>query len=383
MLQRKWSKFTGVFKKMNIVIFTMSLDKGGAERVITNLCNQYLIAEHKVTIITCLKSTPQYSLNEQIRHLCIDRLPAEKKQSKITRFVRRRRGLKRLLDSLSVDIMLNILPEPSFLALSLRHYYDFPMLVSVRSDPAMEYGFLPYYLMMSILYPKADGLIMQTEEAKRYFPQAIQKKSVIIPNPINMEAVRKPFTGERKKEIVAVGRLVKEKNYPLLIRTYQKVSRQFPEYKLLIYGEGELRKELEELIENLELKDKVMLVGQKDDIFEQIYESSLFVMTSSHEGMPNALMEAMALGLPVIATDCPCGGPRFLIQNQKNGILIESNNEIALEKAMVEILSDRICAERLGKQASHISEELNPQKIYQKWGDYIFYIVGGKNVGNK
>lgn len=367
---------------MNIVIFTMSLEKGGAERVITNLCNQYLIAEHNVTIITCLKSSSQYPLDKQIKHLCVDYLPKEKEQNKITRFIRRRRRLKRILDGLSIDIMINILPEPSFLALSLRHYYDFPMLVSVRSDPAMEYGFPPYYLMMRILYPKADGLIMQTEEAKRYFPRVIQNRAVIIPNPINMEAVRKPFTGERKKEIVAVGRLIKEKNYPLLIRAYQKVSRQFPEYKLLIYGEGELRKELEELIKNLELKDRVILAGQKDDIFEQIYESSLFVMTSSHEGMPNALMEAMALGLPVIATDCPCGGPRFLIQNQKNGILIESNNETALEKAMVEILSDRIFAERLGEQASHISEELNPKKIYQKWGDYIFYI-GGKNVRNK
>lgn len=368
---------------MNIVIFTMSLDKGGAERVITNLCNQYLIAEHDVTIITCLKSSSQYPLDKQIQHLCVDRLPEEKEQNKIVRFIRRRKRLKQILDALLIDVMLSILPEPSFLALSLKKYYSFPMIVSVRSDPTMEYGFLPYYLIMRILYPKADGLIMQTKEAKSYFPQAVQKKTVIIPNPINMEAVRKPFKGKRRDEIVAVGRLIEEKNYPLLIRVYQKVRKQFPEYKLIIYGEGELREELKKLIKALKLEGKVILAGQKDDIFEQIYESSLFVMTSNHEGMPNALMEAMALGLPVISTDCSCGGPRFLIENQKNGILVEPNNEKALEKAMVQILSDKAFAEQLGEQASYISERLNPQKIYQKWGDYIFYIAGGKKIGNE
>lgn len=368
---------------MNIVIFTMSLDRGGAERVITNLCNQCLIVEHKITILTCVNSSSQYPLDKQVQHLCIDRLKEEKEQNKLVRFVRRRKKLKQILDGLSIDVMLSILPEPSFLALSLKKRYSFPMIVSVRSDPAMEYAFLPYYFMMRVLYPRADGFIMQTEGAKGYFPKEIQKKAVVIPNPINMDAVRMPFAGERKKEIVAVGRLTKEKNYPLLIQTYRKISKKFSEYKLLIYGEGTLRKELEVLIEKLGLQEKVILAGQKDDIFEQIYGSSLFVMTSNHEGMPNALMEAMALGLPVIATDCPCGGPRFLIENQKNGILVETNDEDALAEAMVRILTDKVFAKRLGNEASRIAEMLNPKDIYQKWEDYITYIAGGKDIGDK
>lgn len=114
---------------------------------------------------------------------------------------------------------------------------------------------------------------------------AIQK-SVIIPKPINKDAVRESFLGERKKEIVAVGRLIPEKNYPLLIRTFKKVSGKFPDYKLIIYGEGSLRKELEYYIKNLGLTDKVILPGEKDDIFDRIYQSKLYVMVSNHEGMP-------------------------------------------------------------------------------------------------
>lgn len=369
--------------QLNIVIFTMTLDKGGAERVISNLCNQYLAEKHKVTIITCIRALSQYPLNKKIQHLCIDTYPEEKQQNKIIRFRRRRKKLKQVLDALSIDIMINILPEPSFLALSLKKKYSFPMIVSVRSDPAKEYGFLPYYLMMRRLYPMADGLIMQTEGAKNYFPQTIQKKSVIIPNPINVGAVRNPFEGERKKEIVAVGRLIKEKNYPLLIRAYQKVVKQFPEYKLIIYGDGELREKLENLIKNLGLKGKVILAGQKNDIFDRIYKSSLFVMTSNHEGMPNALMEAMALGLPVISTDCPCGGPAFLIKNKKNGLLIKTNHEEMLEKAMIKMLSDNVFADQLGRQANRIAEVLDSEKIYQKWGDYISYMAGGNDGRNK
>ncbi len=368
---------------MNIAIFTLSLNKGGTERVITNLCNQYLIKKHNVTIITCIKASPQYPLDGKIQHLCIDHHEEEKEQNKIARFIRRRKGLKRILDMLSIAIMLNFLPEPSFLALSLKKQYSFPMIVSVRSDPTMEYGFLPYHLMMRLLYPRAEGLIMQTEEAKKYFSKGIQKKAVIIPNPINMEAVRKPFEGKRREEIVAVGRLTEEKNYPMLIHTYQKVSRQFPNYELLIYGEGKLRGELEKLIKKLGLRDKVVLVGQKDDIYDRIYGSSLYVMTSDHEGMPNALMEAMALGLPVISTDCPCGGPGFLIKNQENGILVSTGNEEDLEKAMVQMLADRKFAEKLGSRARRIVEILNPERIYKKWDDYISYIAGGKGSGTK
>lgn len=368
---------------MNIVIFTMSLNRGGAERVITNLCNEYLSKKHQVTIVTCIRALPQYSLDRRVRHICIDRLPEEKDQNKIMRFIRRRKSLRRLLNSLSIDIMLNILPEPSFLALSLKNKYSFPMIVSVRSDPVMEYGFLPYYLMMRLWYPRADGFIMQTKEAKNYFPQSIRRKAAVIPNPINMEAVRESFAGERKKEIVAVGRLTEEKNYPLLIQVYQKISSKFPEYKLLIYGEGELRQELEALIEKLGLKNKAFLAGRKEDIFERIYKSSLFVMTSDHEGMPNALMEAMALGLPVISTNCPCGGPGFLIQNQKNGLLVEPGNKQELEKAMEELLSDQAYAKKLGEQAGRIAKMLSPEKIYQKWEKYLSYIAEGKNDGNK
>ena len=367
---------------MNISIFTMSLNKGGAERVITNLCNEYLVKEgNRVTIITCINMQPQYSLNSRICHICLDNDSLQKNQNKIQRFIRRRKSLIKILDCNKPDILLCILPEPSFLALSCKRQFTFPMVVSVRSDPAMEYTFFPYKILMNYFYPQADGLIMQTKEAKEYFSNRIQEKAIVIPNPINMDAVRHSFEGTRRREIVAVGRLVPEKNYPLLIKAFNKISSKYPEYKLIIYGEGPLRKQLEEMICGMDLEGKIILAGQRDNIFDLLYQSEMFVMTSSHEGMPNALMEAMALGLPVISTDCPCGGPRFLIQNEENGLLVPLRNEDALIQAIERLLENPDFGMQLGKQAEKIVNRLDPQKIYKMWDDYINRIV--YNTRNK
>jgi glycosyltransferase involved in cell wall biosynthesis len=147
----------------------------------------------------------------------------------------------------------------------------------------------------------------------------------IIPNPINPEFNVKPFSGKRRKIITSVGRLSEQKNQHVLIEAFSRIEKDFPDYELVIYGEGNLRETLENQIKTLKLENKVKLPGVKKNIKNEIYDCSLFVLPSLYEGMPNALMEAMALGLPVISTDCPCGGPRFLIHNY-NGLLVKVNN---------------------------------------------------------
>lgn len=363
---------------MKIVIFIIALNKGGAERVITNLCNEYLVQENQITIITCIKAQSQYLLDKRISRICLDEKKGDEKQNQIIRFIRRRKKLKRILKNMDADVLLNVLPEPSFLALSLKRKGGVPMIVSERSAPEIEYAFWPYKIAMRLLYRKADGLIMQTEAAKSYFPKAIRDKSVVIPNPVNKAAMRKPFQGERKKEIVAVGRLTKEKNYFLLIDAFQRICGSFPEYCLIIYGDGPLWDELEAYIKTRDLGSRVVLAGQKDDIFDWIYQSSLFVLSSSYEGLPNALMEAMALGLPVIATDCIGGGPRSLIKNGYNGLLVKPEDSECLGNAMSYVLSDQAFAKKLGENAGKLIMDLKPEKIYRQWGDYFSYIAGKK-----
>ena len=224
---------------------------------------------------------------------------------------------------------------------------------------------------MKRLYKKADKIVFQTNDAMNYFSEDIRKKGIIIPNPLNPIFLNSYYEGKRKKTIVSVGRLEEQKNQLMLIRAFSKISKEFNEYNLKIYGEGTLRSKLQNEIDRLELNEKVKLCGISNNIKEDIKDASLFIITSNYEGMPNALMEAMALGLPVISTDCPCGGPKFLIENKKNGILIPVGDEKVLIESIRMILNNNKFAIQIGKNALEIGEKLSPNIINQKWNDLI------------
>ncbi len=368
---------------MHIAFFAMSLNRGGSERVIVNLCNECLVKRHKVTIITCLSDDACFKLDSQIVHRKIDENEIQRKQNKAQRFLRRRKGFEQTVKKIHPDIIVCFLPEPSFIALSLKKSFQLPLIISERADPSLEYRALIYRIMIKVLYRNGDGFVFQTEDAKKYFDSGIQLKSVIIPNSLSPDAMRTPYMGERNKEIVAVGRLVSEKNYPMLFQAFQKIADDFPDYVLRIYGEGELYSDLEHLIAELGLKERIFLMGRKDHIFDLISQSALFVLSSAHEGMPNALMEAMALGLPVISTDCPCGGPRSLIRNGYNGILVENDNVSALAHEIRRMLLEPEMAEEMGRNARKIVEEFAPRQINKQWEAYICNIKNRYKLGHK
>ena len=143
----------------------------------------------------------------------------------------------------------------------------------------------------------------------------------------------------------------------------------------MIYGEGDKRGELEKLVEELGLKDRISLPGNIRNIADEMEKNSLFVLSSDFEGMPNALMEAMALGLPCVSTDCPCGGPRYLIKNGENGVLVPVGDADALAEAMKKMLHDEDLRIRIGNNARTIQTRLSPEKIYGQWESYIKSIV--------
>ena len=356
---------------MHIVFFTMCLNRGGTERVITNLCNECLVKNHRVSIVTCLMEQAHYDLDKKIQHIKLDKIEENKNQHKLPRFIKRRNNFKRIIRNLQPDIIITFLPEPTFIALSLKKKLQIPVIVSERSDPFLKYNSTLYKLLIRLLYPNGDGFVFQTEGAKSFFDSKTQARSVIIPNPIASDAIHTRYEGKRKKEIVTVGRLVPEKNYTMLFYAMNEIAKEFPEYVLCIYGEGPLRQKLTVLRKELGLEEHILLMGKTDNVFEVIKKSSLFVLSSAHEGMPNSLMEAMALGLPVISTDCPSGGPRFLIKNNYNGLLVKNDNVQEMVKGIRRVLLDTDLAKRLGKNAAKIAEELTPEKVHMQWEDYI------------
>ena len=317
---------------MNIIFFTMVMGRGGAERVITNLANYYKNCGDDVTIATCQNLQCQYSLQKGIHFITLDM--ENSNQNKIVRFICRRKSLAKLLKDKNYDIALCFLPEPSFIMLSLKKRFHIKVLVSERWD-------------------------------------SIKNNSVIIPNPISDDFLNETYEPIRRKEIVAIGRLNPQKNHKLLINAFKLVHQKFPDYILKIYGKGILQEELSLQIKELYLEEAVFLMGEVEHVNQILKGAGMFVLSSNSEGMPNALMEAMAMGLPVVSTDCPCGGPRFLIQDGVNGFLTDVGNIQALANKIIILLENPQLAERFALNAMNIIEHIKPERVYNQWRDYI------------
>ena len=170
-----------------------------------------------------------------------------------------------------------------------------------------------------------------------------------------------------------------QKNQKLLINAFSELAKKIPDYTLVIYGEGSLRKELEKFIESKGLKDRIFLPGAKNNIQEYIKDASLFVLSSDYEGIPNALIEAMAIGLPCVSTDCSPGGARELITNGENGVIVECRNSNELATAMARLLTDRESAKKMGTNAKKIYTRVDKNLVCNRWLDLIRDCRGRKN----
>ena len=219
-----------------------------------------------------------------------------------------------------------------------------------------------------------NGLVFQSEGARDFFPEVVKHKSIVIHNSVNVPQDKYPIPAIRERRIINVGRLHPQKNQKLLINAFSKIAKSFPDYTLEIYGDGELHDELQGRINLCGLVDRVILHPSRKDIWDCIYKASLFVLTSDYEGMPNALMEAMALGLPCISTDCRPGGARTLIEDGKNGFVVPLRQTDNLAQAMTLCLSNPELSEKLAVNARKLSETHSEKVLFDKWERFVMSI---------
>lgn len=362
-------------EKKHIAMFISSLNKGGSERVLVNLAEYFYSRDYRITIVTQYKTDNEYEISDGIRRIYSEITEAEIGKSRIGNFCRRFGKLRNIWKKEKPDLILSFIGKNNIMAILTSRFLSIPTVVSVRGEPKEEYYSRLLRLAAGVFFPLADGIILQTKASKDFFGKAIQKKSVIMPNSLNPSFIRDVYEGERDKQIVAVGRIDENKNHRMIINAFAALAKQYPEYHLTIYGEGELRQELIEKTKEMGLQERIHLPGSISDVATAIRKASVFILASRSEGMPNTLMEAMALGIPVISTDCPCGGPRDLIEDGVNGLLTEVDNQKMLEEQLQKIISDKEFADKLGKNASKIQEELNPALINQKWEEYFSKIM--------
>lgn len=359
-------------KNKAVTIFIGSLRVGGAERVVCNLANYLEKKGWDISILTMsdVKASYYVSSNVKVQPLIFQYERKNFFYNSIVRYLR----LKKYIKTESTDCFIVMLPITILLLLFLRKKVKGKVIISERWHPA-RYSLIIRNLLKELVY-RADGFVFQTKDSYDWYRPYIKgKKAVIIPNAVNEEFLICDRNIDKKKRIVGVGRLAAEKNFGLLIKAYSQIAEKYPDYTVAIFGEGPERSTLEKLITELHLENKIVVYGYTENIKEELQKSKLFVLPSDYEGMPNVLIEAMALGLPCISTDCPAGGSRFLIQHGINGYLTEVGNIEQMAYYMDLMLSSEKLADSIGSKAHEIVKKLDPDQIYSAWECFIESVI--------
>ena len=353
---------------MKIVCVGYLHGAGGAERQIIMLANALAKRKHEVHLIVLVENNSKYSIEQSV--IVHDLTAVEKRNG--NRIVERFRALKSELAKIQPDVSIHYWLQSAYMCAMMKKSITGHVIYSERGDPGdAEYkGVLG--IVRFLAFRRVDGFVFQSEGARDYFKGRVVKKSVVIRNSVELPEGRflEPCQN-REKKIVNVGRLHPQKNQQLLINSFAKIANQFPEYILEIYGDGELKESLQEQIDQLGLHDRIYLKGITQNILEKVYTASLFVLTSDYEGMPNALMEAMAVGVPCISTDCRPGGARELIENGKNGWIVPVNNVDALSDKIRNVLNTLSESGNIAKKAREIRHTYSSYIVFNRWDRFL------------
>lgn len=357
--------------RKTLLFYINAIHEGGAERVILRLANHFSQVGYRSIVVTSFVDDNEYPVPDGVERISIER--EEIKQSKLKRNISRIIALRKICKSVRAEAIISFMCEPIFRSICATVGLPIKRIVSVRNDPKVEYSGKVGHFVGKYMLPWADGCVFQTEEAQAWFPKRLQNKSKVIFNEVDKVFFAAEYVGGN--DIVTLGRLNKQKNQLMLIRAFARIADEFPNRHLCIYGIGDQKEFLQNEISRLQMEHAIKLMGMTTNSADILAHAGLFVLSSDYEGMPNALMEALAVGVPCISTDCPCGGPRTLIQNGANGLLVPVNDEDAMSEAMKALLSDNNHACALGKNAKTMARSFAPDAVFQEWKNYVEKVI--------
>lgn len=352
-----------------IIILTTTLGNDGAERILTELSNEWVRTGNKVIVVQTGIETKSssYILDERVEriNIYVDR------KNRVQWYIEEVRAVIRLLNEHKDAAVLAFLSRSFYILYIASFFTSNRMIFSERNDPTRWPAKWFSRKLRDIAFCRADACVFQTREALEHFPKNAKEKGVIIPNPCNPNLPDR-FTGERRKVIVSASRLNAQKNLPMLITAFDHIHKEFPEYKLEIYGEGEERHRLETLIGTLGLEEYVALPGFAKNIHDIMVDCSMYVCSSNYEGISNSMLEALGMGVPTISTDCPVGGAREMIKGGVNGLLVPVGNVEALYEAMRLVINDPDLSRKISENSCKIRDEYNIESIASRWIDVLF-----------
>lgn len=370
---------------MRVTLIISSLAGGGAERVLVLLAEGFLKKGHKVAVVTIFgRENDFYVLPSEADRLALN--IAGNSATLIQALwnnLYRVPILKRAIKSTRPDVVISFMDKTNVLTSVSLIKTKYPLILTEHTDPKMNYCGRGWEKLRRLTYPYASKVVSVSQGVDYYFDWLPKKKRAVIYNPL-IRIEDNQSTGSLpqgaaldKKSIVAMGRLTYQKGFDLLLLAFQIIADKYPDWQLLILGEGELRKDLEALRESLCLTHQVLFPGFIKNPFPVLKNAHIFVLSSRFEGFGNVLIEAMACGLPAISTDCP-SGPREIIRDGVDGILVPNEDFSALAGAMDRLMSNEEERKRLAARAPEVSERFSLEKIVGMWENLMVEVIKEK-----
>ena len=331
-----------------------SLNGGGAERVMSVLCNNLVKHGYEVHLGIYNRSDDDYPLRDEVK---IHMLSEKKYNSKIKNIFYRIKQISNLIKEVKPNFVVPFLGTVVIESFVASRFKKTTFISAVRNDPAQAHPKkLEKYLFL-LVNCLSTAIFVQNNMQKEYYPRIVQKKVFAVFNPVSEHFVENSHSDiEKIVNIATSGRLDGQKNHKMLIDAMEIVAERHSEVKLTIYGAGKLREELDGYIIEKKLEDNVKMFGRTNDMMGELQKKDLFVMSSDYEGMPNALLEAMALGMPCISTDCRTG-PSEMIENYKSGILVPIKDAEKMAEAICYMVEHPNEANEMGKNARKFALE--------------------------
>jgi len=378
---------------MKIMMLVSSMGSGGAERVASTLMNAWAKRGDSVELVATFsgRGTCFYKLADEVRLVYLaDHVG--KRRSRLGGYLARYRALRRLISQSRPDVVISFLTNVNVAAILANVGLHVPAVVCEHNNPAVDGRSMLWRFAPRLTYPFADAVTVLTESAVAPFKRMVPgvQKPFVVPNPLPDEifAMAKPAvlptltqgaenTGPDvgRKRLVAVGRLHAQKQFNLLIEAFAALADSFTDWDLWIWGEGPERARLEALVSRLNLSGRIFLPGKTASPWSEMTASDVFAMSSKYEGLPMALMEAMALGIASIAFDCP-SGPREIMRDGRDGMLIPPDDVQSFTEGLSRLFGDGDLRMHLGQSAARsIKERYSIECVLDQWSE-LFLSIG-------
>lgn len=351
---------------MDVSFIAANLNSGGAERVMSLLANKFIEKGYGVEFIFLKKDIRFYPLHQNIKIKVAEKECGSDSLIKKLLWMRKHIQQDKPNAIFAFRIAVYSVTLISLLGIKI------PVIASERNDP--RFNSLAWKIIQAVLLPLADRFVVQTQQIKDYFPKFIQKKTDIIFNPVTGKVFSLPSV-PKEKRIISVGRLHSQKNQKMMIEAFARVSEEFPEWKLVIYGEGPERDSLESLVSSFrfQVSSRISLPGRSENIIDELNRSEIFAFSSDYEGMSNAVVEAFCVGLPIITTKV--SGTEDFITETKNGFLLERNDVDGMEKAMRKLMSDENQRKSIGNNNRQQANIFKIEHIFLQWENVVNKVV--------